>query len=214
MRQFVNKNMKVLIIKYLIFLFHIFFSNLGYSIAGQIEPNQSASSAKTINRTLVLFKDQSITSRQLEVFKIVESMLTSDLIRTKTEEFVYYSQFEFRYLNDGHDKGALNRLLLIQLTSSDANLFSSSSGRTAQQKEEVLIDLQSLVKKYPDSIQMQITQDEINQIVMNLTSAMGYLKFRLSTMQASASSDIKDQKERNLKLHFENLKKKNKVKFL
>lgn len=206
--------MKLIIIKSLIFLAHIFFTNLSYSTSGQIEPNQSARAAKVINRTLVLFKDQSITFRQLEVFKIVESMLTSDLVRTKTEEFTYYSQFEFRYLNDGQDKGALNRLLLIQLTASDANLFTSSSGRTAQQKDEVLIDLQSLIKKYPDSLRLQITQDEINQIITNLTTAMGYLKFRLSTMQTSASSDLKDQKERNLKLHFENLKKKNKVKFL
>lgn len=176
---------------------------------------KSESSAKTttvLNKTLVLYKDKSITARQEEVFKLIESELLKKENRDKSEALSYYAQFEFKFLSEASDKLALNKLLLIQMTALDASMFSSST--RVEQNDGFSLSLAALEKKNSQFSKLQITQDEIDQNIGLILSAMEYLKFRLSTMQTSGAADFKEARERNLKIFYENLKKKNKVKFL
>lgn len=186
------------------------FGLISYAFA---QKNESSSKAVTVlNKTLVLYKDKSITARQEEVFKLIESELLKKENRDKSEALSYYAQFEFKFLSEASDKLALNKLLLIQMTALDASMFSSTT--RADSNETFSLSLTALEKKNPQYSKLQITQDEINQNIGLVLSAMDYLKFRLSTMQTSGATDFKDARERNLKIFYENLKKKNKVKFL
>lgn len=185
------------------------------SVVGVALAQKSESSAKTttvLNKTLVLYKDKSITARQEEVFKLIEPELLKKENRDKSEALSYYSQFEFKFLSEASDKLALNKLLLIQMTALDASMFASTN--RAEQNEGFSLSLAVLEKKNSQFSKLQITQDEIDQNIGLILTAMDYLKFRLSTMQTSGAADFKEARERNLKIFYENLKKKNKVKFL